>query len=229
MSARAPGVPASRGALAAVAAAVAVALTVAGCSSVELAPPQLVTRAGPAAKRTIRRVVALPATCGTLGLERIETGDPDHPIWQPRESCPRDALTVVDGVVRSRLELAGFEIIDSERVNAVTASRHEETTDDERTVTERVGARFADATPFEQGEILRALGADGVLGIRIALGAGVGMSARRTVAVQIRLLAVDGAMAWARRCELEVAGLMATDEAAMEQGARCAVQGVAAR
>ena len=51
------------------------------CSSVELAQPVIRARRGPAADRPVRRVVALPATCGAVTLERMETADPAHPSW----------------------------------------------------------------------------------------------------------------------------------------------------
>jgi hypothetical protein len=203
-------------------------LALAACSSVELAPPLLRAHTGPAANRPMHRIVALPASCGTLSLEKIETADPQHPIYQSRAECPATTLQAIDLAIRSELELGGFSIIDSERVNAVTASRHEVIQNEDSTAT-TVGARFEDATPFEQTEILRDLGADAVLSTRVWVGAGIGMGQRREVAVQIRLLAAaDGALAWARRCELEVGGLT-TDEVGIDRGARCAIAGARAR
>jgi len=213
--------------------ALAAVLCLTGCSSVELAPPVIRARMGPAAERSVRRVVALPATCGALTQIRIETADPAHPIWETRAACPAITMAAIDTAIRSSLEFGGFEIIDSERVNAVTATRHEveqRTSHYATKTTEQVGARFEDATPFEQTEILRELRADGVLNTRIWVGAGVGAGQRRVIAVQIRLLSTtDGALVWARRCELEVGGLIVTDEVAMERGARCAVEGTRAR
>lgn len=213
--------------------ALAAASAPAACSSVELAPPVVRMRAGPAVERSLRRVVALPSTCGSLTLIPLPTGDPDRHHWETRPACPEHAMAAIDNAIRSSLELRGFHVIDAEKVNAVTATRREVR---ERrgflqaTTTETTGARFTDATPFEQRDILRELRADGVLSTRISIGAGLGIGQRRTVTVQLRLLAVDGALAWARRCELEVAGLLtASDELAMERGARCVVEGVSPR
>jgi hypothetical protein len=142
-------------------------------------------------------------------------------------------MAAIDNAIRSRLEFHGFNVIDADKVNAVTATRREveERRGFLRTATaETTGARFLDATPFEQREILRELGADGVLTTRISIGAGLGAGQRRTIVVQLQLLAAaDGALAWARRCELEVGGLLATDELAMVSGARCAVEGASVR
>jgi len=203
----------------------------AGCgASSELAQPLLRTRTGPAAAHPPHRVVALPASCGALSTIRIpNAADPDHPTFQVRELCPASAMQAIDIMLRGKLEFAGFQIIDSEKVNAVTGTRHEI---EQRTAymttrtIEQHGARFEDATPFEQAAILHELGADGLLTTRIWIGAGIGFGERRTVAAQVRLVSIsDGALVWARRCEIEVGGLLTTDEVAMENAARCAIEG----
>ena len=213
--------------------ALAAALALPACTSAELAPPVVRMRAGPAAERPMRRVVALPSSCGSLTQIAVETEDPARPRWETRAACPAHTMAAIDNAIRSTLELRGFHIIDSDKVNAVTGTRREIQARRgflQTTTTETEGARFADATPFEQRDILRELGADGVLTTRISIGAGLGFGQRRTVIVQLRLLAAaDGALVWARRCELEVAGLLATDELAMERGARCAVEEARAR
>jgi hypothetical protein len=214
-------------------AALAAALAPPACTSAELAPPAVRLRTGPAAARPMRRVIALPATCGSLTVVPIETEDSPHPRWETRATCPADAMASIDDLIRSGLELRGFRIIDADKVNAVTATRRE--IQERRgflqtTTTVTVSSLFVDATPFEQRDILRELGAEGVLTARIAIGAGLGIGQRRTVIVQLRLTAADGTLAWARRCELEVAGLLvASDELAMDRGARCVIDGVAAR
>jgi hypothetical protein len=216
-------------------AATLAAVALPACTSAELAPPVVRMRTGPAAARPMRRVVALPSSCGSLTQVAIETADPAQSRWETRAACPANTMTAIDNAIRAHLEFRGFHIIDGDKVNAVTGTRREvserrgffQTT---TTTTETAGARFADATPFEQRDILRELGADGVLTTRISIGAGLGFGQRRTIIVQLRLLAAaDGALVWARRCELEVAGLAATDELAMEAGARCAIEEARAR
>lgn len=214
--------------------ALAAASALPACPGAELAPPVLRVRAGPAAERVVRRVVALPGSCGTLTDIRVPTGDPETPyVWERRVACPANTMTAIDNAIRSSLEFGGFDIIDADKVNAVTATRREIEERRgflHRTTTETEGATFLDATPFEQLEILRELAADGVLTTRVSVGAGVGAGQRRTVVVQLRLVAAaDGALAWSRRCELEVGGLFTTDELAMERAARCAIEGAAAR
>lgn len=220
------------------------------CSSVELAAPVIRARTGPAAERPVRRIVAVPATCGALSLERVGTDATGNPILAQRTVCPQNALAAVDQIIRSTLELGGFSIIDGEKVNAITAARHEvrerflqrtasvvegrlvETSqrESDTTTTETIGARFEDATPHEQREMLAELGAQGVLTTRITIGAEIGVGMRRLVTVQLQLLDVpERVMVWARRCELEIGGLFATDERAMERTARCAVEGIVAR
>jgi len=212
--------------IAVLAAPATLALGAGGCTSAELAAPQVHARIGPAAAQRVKRVVALPATCGSLALHMVRDAT-DHATWEVDE-CSRAALEGIDQAVRAALDFAGYEVIDAERVNATTAQRHEAEQrngrgDGERT-SQTVGATFNDATPFEQAEILQELGADGVLNTRIWIGADVGMSGRRTVAVQVRLVASrDRALVWARRCELEVGA--GRDPLAMERAARCAAKG----
>jgi hypothetical protein len=207
-------------------------LVLAACASSELAQPIIRARMGPAAERPLHKVVALSASCGALSTERVPGSDPDHPVFQTRTLCPQPAMQAIDTLVRSTLEFGGYQIIDAEKVNAVTATRHEVEQRNAYYTTrtaETHGARFEDATPFEQAAILKELGAEAVLTTRIWIGAGVGFGERRTVAAQIRLMAVpDGGLAWVRRCEIEVGGLT-FDEDAMERAARCAIQGAKAR
>lgn len=227
--------------------------TLTACSSVELAAPIIRERVGPAAQRPVRRVVALPASCGALTLVPIPdpAGGPSR--WEQRVACSAQALTAVEQAVRARLELGGFTIIDSERVNAVTASRREiierrqysatstiqnqaqaqtlpQAQTQTETQTETTGARFDDATPLEQREMLAELGAQGVLTTRVTIGAQTGFSGRRVATVQIQLLDVpDRELVLARRCELEVGGLLMSDEVAMERAASCAAEGILSR
>ena len=221
------------------------ALSISACSSVELAGPVIRARSGPAAEHPVRRIVAVPATCGALTTAQAGTDGAGPTNWGQRVACPSSALVAIDQTVRSTLELGGFSVIDSERVNAVTASRHEVQERFEHragfpaapggseptiTTTETRGARFEDATPREQREMLTELGAQGLLTTRVTIGAEVGVGMRRVVTVQLQLLDVpERILVWARRCELEVGGLFTTDENAMESAARCAVEGIRAR
>lgn len=194
-----------------------------GCA--ELAPPQRRVKVGPAAARPVKRVVVIPATCGSLQL--VAVPQPEGPAtWAPAP-CPEAALAGVDQVVRSSLDFAGLAVIDSERVNAVTASRHEvvrggQGQEHERTI-DTVGVTFEDVTPPEQAAILRELGADAVVNTRIWFGAGIGASDLTRLTVQVRMVAaVDRALVWARRCELEIA--LTGAPAAMTRAARCAIE-----
>jgi len=214
------------------------ALEVAGCGSSRLAPALIRARSGPAAAQPIRRVVALGATCGSLDLHVVE---PSSPSARPSPTssssplevleCGRDALAAADQAIRSALDFAGYGVIDAERVNAVAGRRREI---EERhgilasRTTWTTGATFADATPAEQADILKALGAEGVLTTRVWIGAGTGFSARRSVSVQLRLAtATDRTLVWARRCEIEVG--IEQDPSAMQRAARCAAEGARPR
>lgn len=225
--------PVARVALAMLAAA---APATAACSSVELAAPVVRGRVGPAAERPVRSIVALAASCGTLSMVRVPINASDG-MWVQQAACSADALGAVDQKVRSSLELGGFSVIDSERVNAITGTRRE--VQERRqyygsvrssSEIEQRGARFEDATPLEQRALLAELGAQGLLTTRVTIGASVGAGQRRVVTVQLQLLDVpERQLVWSRRCELEVGGLFATDEAAMASAAGCAAEGILAR
>jgi hypothetical protein len=195
-----------------------------GCVSAELAPPRLIAREGAASRRTIRRVVALPATCGgMINAELLNNGDPTYTPGM----CTPQILKGADHAIRSALEFQGLTVIDSEKVNAVTASRHEvevRSSYATTTTTEVHGSLFEDATPNEQNEILKELGADALLNTRVLIGSAIGAGMRRSVIVQVRLRTVeDGQLVWARRCEIEAGG-MTTDTIAIEQGTKCAIE-----
>jgi hypothetical protein len=209
------------------------------CSSVELLPDRVRVRTGPAAGTKTRKVVALPATCGALSTL---AGSPSESTGNPLTSeCAPPDVEGVDGSVRAALEFQGFQVIDSEQLNATSRERIEKI-ETSRSVSqgvrspeswsrevERRGATFVEAPPSLQRSILQELGADGLLSTRIWIGAATGLSARRAVEVQVRLLHVpSGKLVWARRCTLEVGGLI-TDAVAMERAARCATRGATAR
>ena len=205
------------------------ALLLGACSSVELAPTTTMVRRGPAFGQPSHRVVTLPATCGALDVlqQTAELHAPDR--------CTSGDLGSIDGKVRSLLDFAGADVIASDTLNAQTRSRREietrtttgigspdplapvtETTSRE-TVIE--GSTFADAPLPLQREILREIRADAVLTTRIKVGAITGPSGRRLVQVQLRMAAaLTGQLIWARRCSMEIGGLLATDLDTAEAG-----------
>jgi hypothetical protein len=203
---------------------VAIAVLASGC--VELAAPQIHTRSGSVPLASIHRIVALPATCGSLAGQLVPdaNGGGVHP--EQRE-CPPAALDGIDQAIRARFDFAGFQVIDSATVNAATASRREvidRSGGDSEATTERVVATFDDATPVEQAAILHQLGADALLSARVWVGADIANGSRRSVSVQIRLVTADRrALVWERRCVLETG--LELEPATIDRGARCAMEG----
>lgn len=226
--------------------ALAIALAaVAACSSVELDKATTRYATGPAATRAIRKVVAVRASCGSLsgfsrtGLDaRRNMSDAEKQSRSVNTSvavsCTDKQLDAVDQLVRSALEFRGYAVVDSERVNAVTAERTEvvvrEQTRRSRgrlTAIDKkesvvTGSLFADAPPTLQDRILAELGAEGMLNARIFIGSGIARSPRRDVLVQVRLIDVTtGELAWASRCRVNAGWDL--DEVAVMKAARCAV------
>ena len=194
-----------------------------GCTSAELAKPVYYAHRGPAAQQTVRRVVALPATCGSLSMTAEYVGGTPTVLSQ---RCLPSFLPPTDQLIRSQLDFLGFQVIDSEKVNAVTASRREIITRHglaESTRVEKHGSLFADATPIEQAAILRELNADAVLNTRILIGSDTGVGKRRSVVVQVRLRAADdGRLIWVHRCEVEIGGIE-MDVDGIQAATRCAM------
>lgn len=224
---------------------VSASVSMLGCrGSSELAGPDIRLRKGPAYEQPIRRVVALRSTCGALTAVDAAGQNPDTLAGQQggktkrdkkervtfAEECPEKHMDGVDALVRSALAFQGFSVLDSETVNATTFKRKEirdkRSTDGVERVTrlaEARGSRFIDATPMVQDEVLAELGADGIVNTRIWIGAGVGLSVRRNVDVQIRLLHVPSAeLVWAVRCRVE-AGFELNERPIMK-AARCAAE-----
>jgi len=210
------------------------ALVLGACASVELAPTATMTRRGPAFGQPAHRVVTLPATCGALDVlqQTAELQAPDR--------CTSGDLGSIDGKVRALLDFAGADVVASDTLNAQTRSRREIETrtttgggSPEVPVTETVaretvieGSTFADAPLPLQREILREIRADAVLTTRIKVGASQGPSGRRLVQVQIRMAAaLTGQLIWAKRCSMEIGGILATDLDTAEAGVACAITG----
>jgi len=203
------------------------------CVTAELDPPIVRTFAGPASGQHVQKLVALHPTCGKfVGVHLDHSG-----TMVTDNECPPALLDGIAQRVRSTFDFIGYQVIDVERINAITASHHEviERSElvqrrwhnrSEWSLGEQVGATFEDATPREQVALLHELGADALLTTRVWVGAGVGLSSRRNVVVQLRLTtAADHRMIWARRCELQIGGLDMDDEA-IERAAVCAAQEV---
>lgn len=211
---------------------VGTACAMCACASVEMAPDRIRVNRGPAHGAALRRVLALPATCGTLAAGAPQEV-PDSKVKLFSE-CEPAVLAGVDTNVRSALEFQGYQVIDGERVNATTMERTEVRTttrsgayESESSEVERRGSAFADAPPRIQDQILTELGADGLLNTRVWIGATHGVMGRRRVEVQVRLLEVPSRrLVWARRCEIEVAGLT-SDAGAMHRASTCAARGEA--
>jgi hypothetical protein len=174
----------------------------------------------------------VPATCGSLSpsSRRRPTADDG---WRPLDTtCLAEDIQFVDSYVRAALAFRGMSVIDGETINLATRQRTEErdetSSGDDRTewrTAQIRGALFADATPAEQAVVLDQLGADGILGARVWIGAEHGIGARRTAMVQLRVLdARSGELIWASRCEVEIGGLV-TDAVAVQRATECAFVG----
>lgn len=106
---------------------------------------------------------------------------------------------------------------------------HSETTV-ERSKVVLDGSAFEDLSVSERKAVLAEAGADGVLVVRIVMGAETGVWAPdQTVEVTVKLSVVTGdTMAWAARCSAS-SNDFSTAAAALENAARCAMDGATSR
>ena len=74
-----------------------------------------------------------------------------------------------------------------------------------------------------QRELLTEVRADGVVTTRIKLGAESGPSARRSVEAQVTITTPDRQLVWAKRCSVEIGGLLASDLTAVGDALKCAL------
>jgi hypothetical protein len=95
-----------------------VIVALAACSSVELKPAVVRSNAGPASTRSIQRVVALPATCGTLAMETLPASSPSEAVVVPK-MCDQEAVASADRSIRLALASRGYEVIDSHDITLV--------------------------------------------------------------------------------------------------------------
>lgn len=191
-----------------------------GCSSSSFRQPIHETRQGPASHAALRRVVVMPSTCGSFLTFRDTEGNTSRP------RCKALQLETVDTLVRVELDFRGFDVV-AAKVNATTFSRIEnisqqgQSSKSVRVV--RSGSSFADVTPRIQDQIIKDLGADGLLLTRIWLGAGIGASSRHEVLVQVSMIDTKSSeLVWARKCSIETNLL---GEEAILKATRCAMAG----
>ncbi len=189
------------------------------CSSAALRKPIQQLRQGPASNVVIRRVVAVPSTCGSF----LTVRDPNGVTSLPR--CKTLQLETVDALLRVEFDFRGFDVVNAAKVNATTFSRlqiiNQYSKSSKESVTTRSGSTFADVTPAMQDRVIEDLDADGLLLSRIWLGAGIGISLRHEVMVQIALIDTKSdELVWARRCSIETIHL---DEKAILDATRCAM------
>jgi hypothetical protein len=208
----------------------------AGCASVDLAPPRSELRHGVSAMPN--RVIALPLRCGALGgwyASQDAVGS----------ACSNAAVAAAAQALRSELELRGLSIVDTERLAAETRARTEtrelrelevdivdesgttvpltrEVTGEDRIVIR--GALFEDATPAEQAALAGAVGAEAILTSRAFVGTVPGIQTARSVAVLVRLDRVsDGKMIRSARCDVEI-GIGRSDASGALEALRCAAR-----
>lgn len=212
-----------------------------GCATSQVAlTPEL--RTGPAFARKPARILVGPPTCGSL----------EYP-------CPDEYVDTVRAIVQGGLEFQGYSVVDEKQLLITSRQRFEtqdtidrtvksdgatthwtllpsetvtkgETT--ERTVKKHIeltGSTFEDLPTRERQAVLNEAGADGVVMVRVIVGAQSSVwSQSQDVEVTLKL-GVDAGdtMVWAARC-VAPSGKFASAKAAVEHATRCAMSALKA-
>ena len=134
--------------------------------------------------------------------------------------CGPSHQHAVAEATRMALEFDGYSIVDSELLRAEMLRRHQTGSRDEVVG----GTLFAEASPAEQHQILRDVGADGVVTTTLTISQARGAEAARTVAVEMAVLLLDGELVWWSQCRAE-SGYAASNEEAIDTATRCAIEG----
>src|SRR6185503_7857591 len=138
---------------------------------------------------------ALPVTCKS----------------EPGLCTPAYADAVASGT-RMALEFAGYNLLDSELINAEMrrrATTTEQTTNAQGTVestwTETSGGMsWSQLAPPKQRDLLVALGVQGILHTILTIGLPRGMASQRTVTVAVAVTRLDNdRLAWSSQCSVE--------------------------
>jgi len=180
--------------------------------AVEATPSSHVYR-GPAYAAAPRVLAALPVDC---------------------RNCTGRQLDAVAMQTRMGLELAGYNVVDTELVNAEARMRFTLTkqaaagTDNARTHEEITDVpEWSRLPPGQQQQLLVALGVDGVLQAAITMGYSNGAQYQQTVTMRLAVARLDGTIAWTADCGMLTNGDDAT-AAMIERVGRCALDSEAA-
>ena len=217
-----------------------------GCAN-QRQPPVLYPQVqpGPAAQARPTKILVLPAACGSVetqcppsyittvdtivrgGLEFVGHNlvESETLLNHTRQRHEEQSARTVTDSSDSRSETERTLAFD-ESVNHQADSVHTEQT---RTVT-LDGPVFEDLSVTERHELLREVGADAVLSVRIVIGGSIGVWVpNQNVEVMVKLGVAQGdEMAWASRC-MASSNDFTTVDAALEAAARCAIYGATGR
>ena len=181
---------------------VIVLAAIAGCSWPAETTPVAHVRLGPAHAAPPRVLVALPVAC---------------------VACTPRELGAVAGATRMELEYRGFRVFDAALVNAEARRRFTRMTEgdggDSREVRREGGLGWAEISPAQRSDLLRELGAQGV--VRTSITRLASPAGDQEVTVRLEIARLDGALVWSADCT------STTDPytevwRSIEQAARCA-------
>jgi hypothetical protein len=221
--------------------AVTALLTAAACAGAPPAPPQGEVAWGPARAARPNRILVLSATCGSVEFhcprEYVETVDAivrsglefdGYHLVETRDllAKTRARQETLDTAV-SHEHATSTGVHDGPLVpRAEDTGTVDRSSESEHRTVVLDGSVFEDLAVGERKAVLAEAGADGVVTVRLVVGAEMGMwNPDQGIEVLIKLAVADGdVMAWASRCTSR-SGAFQTANAALENAARCAVAG----
>lgn len=195
---------------------VATLLALAGCGLSSTTPTARVFK-GLASAEPMSPIAALPLTCDPICEER-----PGAPRTCQTE-CPERLTAAIASRTRMDLELAGYDVIDTELLDADVRTHAIEDSAERRVD----GRRWAELDAGDKREVLEAMGARGVLVTHIGITEPRGVAGRQVVTVTLEAHRVtDDELAWRASCAVDTGFHRRLDEAVAE-GTRCAMESAA--
>ena len=180
---------------------------------------------------------AAPLTLAALPV----TSTAEASLWTPAHA------TAVAAATRMLLEYAGFNVVDTERLNVESWRRSTKTVETSRSAgfrgatpprldtfvppretSDEIGAvaggtAWSEAPPEARHAMLIAMGIDGTLSTRVSFGPLRRLTQRRTVTTSVTVARLDGTLVWESSCDV-VAGDYHSEPQAIDLATRCALE-----
>ena len=182
----------------------------------------------------------------TLAALPVQSTTDDPSLWSPAHGVAVAAAT------RLMMEFMGYDVIDTELLNAESRSRTTMTVEalpstpppgdpsrrhgsssfwqppsspasDDSAMITTDGLAWSSAPPERRLALLAAMGIDGTLATEMAFGRAHGMARQRTVTARLTVARLDGGIVWQSACDVETGDYHSALQA-IDLATRCALE-----